>query len=329
MAGAAPGATLGGESRRYSGWGRRRAAPRLAGETKRVHGMRMTSLGQAGLVVEAARTTIVCDPRLCVRDDGNAGWDQVPANQHLLPWLQAQKIDYVYLSQAQLDCCDEEMLAALPKDAAVLVAAFPSEPWRARMQGLGFARVEFLETFQERELAPGLWATIVLASTPSAHDSALILEDQRSGQVIVNLNACTIDAAQQFSIRAHHPQISAVLARFSGATVLPSIDVCPGAERVAAVQHCHGMRRWYDSMRALAPEWTVPIAGSPAILEPQTGRCGRGTDTALPTFTELMDFLLAVAPDLAESTPLLLPGDVLDLDRQEVVKQAEADAAFF
>ncbi|GEM_PF-463541 len=292
--------------------------------------MRMTYIGQAGLVIEAAGATIVCDPWLSVHGAFNAGWFQLPANQHLLPWLQARKIDYLYLSHSHLDHFDEETLAALPKDATLLVAAFPSKPWRKLVQGLGFARVEFLKTFEERELAPGLRATIVHAPTPFAHDSALILEDVRSGQVIVNLNDCKIDEAQQQRIRGRHPRIAAVLAQFSGATWFPFVYDFPEAERVAAARqkNRNGMRRWRGYMRALAPEWTVPFAGPPAILDPQTGRYMRGPDTIFTTPPDLMEFLLEEEPEIAASTPLLLPGDALDFDREEVIEDAAAHAAF-
>lgn len=291
--------------------------------------MRMTYMGQAGLLIEAGGATIVCDPWLSVHGAFNAGWYRLPANQHLLPWLQQKRIDYLYLSHSRPDRFDEETLATLPKDATLLVAAFPSKPWRRLVQGLGFARVEFLKTFEERELAPGLRATIVHAPAPFAHGSALILEDQRSGQVIVNLNDCTIDEAQQLRIRERHPRIAAVLAQFSGATWFPIVYEFPGAEPAATRQkNRNGMRRWRSYMRALAPEWTVPFAGPPAILDPQTGRYMRGPDTIFTTPKDLMDFLKAEEPDLAERTPLLLPGDTLDFDRQEVIKDAEAHAAF-
>src|SRR5581483_2791195 len=138
------------------------------------------------------------------------------------------------------------------------------------------------------------------------------------------------DEAQQLRIRERHPQISAVLAQFSGATWFPFVYEFPEAERVAAARqkNRNGMRRWRTYMRALAPEWTVPFAGPPAILDPQTGRYMRGPDTIFTTPKDLMDFLKAEEPDLAERTPLLLPGDTLDFDRQEVIEDAAAHAAF-
>ncbi len=121
-----------------------------------------------------------------------------------------------------------------------------------------------------------------------------------------------------------------MLARFSCATRLPFAFESSDAEQVAAARRKsrNGMRRWRDCMRAFAPEWSVPIAVPLAVLSSVTGRAMRGSDTGFTTPEDLITFLRVEEPDLAESTPLLLPGDTLDLDREEVIEDAEAHAAF-
>jgi len=292
--------------------------------------MRMTYLGQAGLIIEAGPVTIVCDPWLSDRGAFVAGWFPLPANQQLIGELLSRPIDYIYLSHSHLDHFDADTLARLPRSAKLLVAGFPSQPWRKLVNALGFAETHVLRSFAERELAPGLTATIVHAPTPFAHDSALIVADAASGEVIVNLNDCKLDDEQQQRIRARFPQITVALAQFSGATWFPFVYDFPAAERVAAAQQKNrtGLNRWTRYMRALAPRWCVPFAGPPAILAPETFHYQREPDSIFTTPRDLLAHLATEDPALAARTPTLLPGDTLDLTRDTLVPDAAMHAAF-
>ena len=103
--------------------------------------MRATSLGQAGIFIETAHGSIVCDPWFVPAFFGS--WFVFPRNDQLGDELheRIRSADYLYISHLHGDHFDETWLADernVRRDIAVLVPGYPSRELDGRLRALGF-----------------------------------------------------------------------------------------------------------------------------------------------------------------------------------------------
>jgi UDP-MurNAc hydroxylase len=292
--------------------------------------VRIVSLGHAGLMIEVRGKTLLCDPWLSETGAFDAAWMQYPCNHHLAEVVLSRPVDFVYVSHEHADHFDEAFLARLPKSATILAAAFLSHSWRERLKALGFAKVRFLKDFERVEIAPGLEAVIVHAPSHTVFDSAFILKDVEADQVLVNLNDCKLNPRQIARIKEEFGKVDAAFGQFSGASWFPMVYDLPEVDRIEAAQRKvqHGLARWARYVRALDPTWASPNSGPPTILDPAIARYRDSADSIFPDAGALMLWLEKEDPALHRRTRPLLPGDALDLDRNEIELDAGMHKAF-
>jgi len=291
--------------------------------------MRVMSLGHAGLMIEtAAGRTVVCDPWLSERGAFLAGWFQLPQNDHLKQRIIDRGIDVLYVSHGHLDHFDMDTLRDLPRDLTLVVASFPSRPWVEQVRALGFRDVHFLDGEKTVEAAPGVTVQVITEDSAYFADSALIVE--ADGQVVVNLNDCHISEPQAQAIKARYPHISTVFAQFSGANWYPFVYDFPEPVRVAAARAKveNSLQRWKRYMDGLQPDFAVPFAGPPCMLDPDTRRYLDASDSIFPTPLDLVDWLRERDPSLAGRTLPLLPGDWIDVATGAVERDEAMHASF-
>jgi len=90
--------------------------------------MRITYLGHAGLLVETAGTTVLCDPWFSRSGAFTGSWFPLPSNDHLADVVRGKQIDYLYISHDHEDHLDSTFLASLPRHIKLIVPAFASRP---------------------------------------------------------------------------------------------------------------------------------------------------------------------------------------------------------
>lgn len=290
--------------------------------------MRVMSLGHAGLLVEAGGVRLACDPWLSPRGAFLGGWFQLPQNHHLKARILEPKLDVLYVSHGHLDHFDIDTLEDLPKDLTMIAASFPSRPWVEQVRALGFRNVHFLDGEKTLEVAPGVTVQIITEDSAYFADSALIIE--ADGQVMVNLNDCHISEPQAQAILARYPHIAAVFAQFSGANWYPFVYDFPEAVRVDAARHKvqNSFMRWKGYMDGLKPQWAIPFAGPPALLDPQTRPYMDGPDSIFPSPAVLQSWLAANEPSLCDRTLPLLPGDWIELPEGRVTRDEAMHSDF-
>ena len=104
--------------------------------------MRATSIGHAGILVEAEHGSIVCDPWFVPAFLG--AWFPFPRNDQLDDELVAriESADHLYVSHLHGDHWDEPWLRDhLPRDINVLLPGYPTRELERNMRRLGFSNL--------------------------------------------------------------------------------------------------------------------------------------------------------------------------------------------
>src|SRR5437868_14034278 len=103
--------------------------------------MRITGTGHAGMLIETAAGTILCDP--WVNPAYFASWFPFPDNADL-DWDSLGDCDYLYVSHLHRDHFDAAHLTRyVSKKATVLLPEYPTSQLRDELAALGFR--SFLE----------------------------------------------------------------------------------------------------------------------------------------------------------------------------------------
>ena len=191
--------------------------------------MRATSIGHAGILIETAAGSILCDPWFVPAYLGS--WFVFPRNDQLSDDLLAriESADFLYISHLHADHHDEPWLRThLRRDIPILLPGYPTHEQQRTLAGLGFT--EFIRTInrEEVEIAPGLTVAIhtetQITDGPGG-DSALIVADGHAR--LVNQNDCrTTDLA---ALRSHGP-VDLLWLQYSGAIWYPMVYEMPDDE---------------------------------------------------------------------------------------------------
>ena len=236
--------------------------------------MRATSLGQAGILIETAHGSIVCDPWFVPAFFGS--WFVFPRNDQLGDELheKIRNADYLYVSHLHGDHFDETWLADernVRRDIAVLVPGYPSRELDGRLRALGFDNLIRTTDGEEHRLGgDGSELTVAIHVETSitdgpGGDSALVVSDGTSR--LVNQNDCrTTDLA---ALAGHGP-VDLHWLQYSGAIWYPMVyemDEATMRHLVDAKIESQLTRamRYVESIDARA---VVPSAGPPCFLDP-------------------------------------------------------------
>jgi UDP-MurNAc hydroxylase len=148
--------------------------------------MRVTGVGHAGLFIETAAGSVLCDPWVNPAFFGS--WFPFPDNSDL-DWDTFGQADYLYVSHLHRDHFDPELLRRyVRKDTTVLLPDYPTDELERALTGLGFQTFLRMTSGQPVH-RDGLRIMITSLTGPSdgpIGDSALSLDDGRT--VILNQN---------------------------------------------------------------------------------------------------------------------------------------------
>ncbi|MGH3709908.1 MAG: MBL fold metallo-hydrolase, partial [Pseudonocardiaceae bacterium] len=189
--------------------------------------MRVTGVGHAGLFIETAAGSVLCDPWMNPAFFGS--WFPFPDNSDL-DWDALGQADYLYISHLHRDHFDAQLLRRhVRKGTTVLLPDYPTDELRRELAGLGFRT--FLGTTSGVPVQrDGLRIMITSLTGPGdgpIGDSALSLDDGRT--VILNQNdAHPLDIEQLRNFGEVHGYFT----QFSGAIWWPMVyDLPQGARR--------------------------------------------------------------------------------------------------
>lgn len=295
--------------------------------------MRATSIGHAGLLIETAYGSIVCDPWFDPAFFGS--WFVFPRNDRLSPELM-EKIehpDYLYISHLHGDHLDETWLPHhISRDAAVLMPGYPTRELERRMRELGFTTI--IRTVDREELTLRGELTIAIHVETSitdgpGGDSALVVSDGVSR--LVNQNDCRTSHLE--TLRAHGP-VDLHWIQYSGAIWYPMVyEETP--ERMRELVDAKVDSQLTRAMRyveAVGARAVVPSAGPPAFLDPDLFGLNIVDGDELSIFPDQRVFMQRLA-DAGRTGILAIPGTAIDVTPDALtvthpIPDAEVDAIF-
>jgi UDP-MurNAc hydroxylase len=277
----------------------------------RCSGVRVTGLGHAGLFVETAAGSVLCDPWVNPAFFGS--WFPFPDNSDL-DWAHyGRAADYLYVSHLHRDHFDAENLRRnVRKDITVLLPDFVTDELEQELTALGFTR--FLRTRSGVPVERDGLRIMVTALTGPADgpigDSALSLDDGTA--VLLNQNDAhplDIPAIREFgAVDAHFLQ-------FSGAIWWPMVYQLPetAKQEFAARKRKGQFERALRYIDAVEARHVFPTAGPPCFLDDDLFDLNGNGPNGESIFTDQQEFLT----ELAQARPgtsahLLLPGTVAE-----------------
>ena len=275
--------------------------------------MRATSIGHAGILVESAAGSILCDPWFVPAFFGS--WFPFPRNDRLTDDLveRIERADYLYISHLHGDHHDEPWLREhLRRDIPILLPGYPTREQQRTLARLGFS--EFIRTVdgEELELAPGLTIAIhteVSITDGPGGDSALVVSDGATR--LVNQNDCR---TTDLDVLAAHGPVDLHWLQYSGAIWYPMVYEVPDDEMRSLVdakvesQFTRAMR-YVDRLGARA---VVPSAGPPAFLDEDLFHLNVIDGDELSIFPDQSSFMTRLAA-AGHRGILAIPGTEIDV----------------
>ncbi len=275
--------------------------------------MRATSLGHAGILIEARQATVVCDPWFVPAFFGS--WFVFPRNDRLPPDLLArlERPDFLYLSHLHGDHFDESWLRDhIDRSTTVLLPDYPTDELEERCRALGFER--FVRTHHGRPtpIAEGLSVTIFVETSISdgpGGDSALLVDDGESR--LLNMNDCRVH--ELAALTAGGP-IDQQWLQYSGAIWYPMVYDMPEEEKRAAVAQKIDAQftRATRYVEAVAARVVVPSAGPPCFLDPELFGMNVIDGDELSIFPDATVFLAHLSARGIDTGRLVIPGTTVD-----------------
>jgi len=288
--------------------------------------MRATSIGHAGILIDTAEGSILCDPWFLPAFFG--AWFVFPRNDQLPAELR-ERIEhptYLYVSHLHADHLDEPWLTDhVSRDTTVLLPGYPTREQERAMRTLGFTRFVRTRDGEPTQLGERLTIAIHVETSITdgpGGDSALVVDDGTA--VLVNQNDCrTTDLA---ALRQHGP-VDLHWLQYSGAIWYPMVYDEP-PERMRALvdakvdsQLTRAMR-YVESVDAAA---VVPSAGPPAFLDPELFHLNVIRGDELSIFPDQRVFLEMLATD-DRAGIIVIPGtEIAVVDGRRRVTQPLPD----
>lgn len=275
--------------------------------------MKLTSIGHAGLYIETAAGSILCDP--WVTPAYFASWFPFPDNSDL-DWEMYRNPDFLYVSHLHRDHYDPDHLrTGVSKSTTVLLPDYRTDDLHQALRELGFRRFRVLPNSEPVYLADGLRAMIVALVSPSdgpIGDSALALDD---GSACV-LNQNDAKPASMTPLQAFG-DYDAHFLQFSGANWWPMVYDLPAQAKTAfgTSKRANGLARAARYAEEINARYTVPFAGPAAFLDDELmphNDIDCRQDNPFPDHTVFADHLLERG---RANTLLLVPGSTLTLHR--------------
>ncbi|GAA3771803.1 MBL fold metallo-hydrolase [Microbacterium kribbense] len=294
--------------------------------------MRITGLGHAGMFIETAGGSILCDP--WIKPAFYGSWFPFPDNRSL-DWERYGTADFLYISHRHRDHFDGWALQQyVPKDIEVLLPDYPTDDLERDLRALGYDNITYTQAGEVIERGP-LRLMITPLRAPSdgpIGDSSLSIDDGTAS--ILNQNdSHPLDLEKLLGFAK--PEV--YFTQFSGAIWWPMVYDLPQESK----QNFAHLKREAQHKRAMyyvekvdAPH-VFPMAGPPMFLRDELfGYNGYGTDDNA-IFTDQAQFIermQAEAPQYAGH--IFVPGTVVELNggqlsmSQTLYTDAEIEAMF-
>jgi UDP-MurNAc hydroxylase len=274
--------------------------------------MKVTYLGHAGLKVETARATVLCDPWMSPEGTFEASWFPFPDNSHLMvPTLCTPTA--LVISHEHLDHVDPWFLARVPSHVPAIILRYPSPVLRRKILAGGDRPIIEADAWEPVEIADGVTVFFVPEPSPMNHDTGIVI--QADGQTLLNLNDARLAPMQFREIRARvGGTIDLFALQGAGASWYPMCYDYPPERHAVLSRQKRFAKFGYmaRAIRAVQPRTVLPFAGPPCFLDPELFCHNAQMEAGIfPDQQQVADWL---AQRGISNAVVLLPGDGWDVD---------------
>ncbi len=273
--------------------------------------MRITGLGHAGMFIETAGGSILCDPVLGPSFFGS--WFPFPDNRGL-DWERFGAADFLYISHRHRDHFDPALLERyVSKDIRVLLPDYPTDDLENDLRGLGYGNIVYTRSGEVLEYGD-LKIMVTPLRAPSdgpIGDSSLSVDDGTAS--ILNQNdshPLDLETLLSFS------KPDAYFTQVSGAIWWPMVYDLPqeAKQNFAQLKRDAQNKRAMYYIEKVDAEHVFPMAGPPMFLREELFRyngLGLENDSIFTDQRQFLDHMAQVRPE--QKGHLFLPGTQVDV----------------
>ncbi|EWT01722.1 hypothetical protein N865_07645 [Intrasporangium oryzae NRRL B-24470] len=280
-----------------------------------MNGPVVTSLGHAGLRIDAPGLRMLCDPWLSPGGAFLGSWFPFPDNEHMRTH-EMLDCDWVGISHEHLDHLDLPLLRGLPPSVRLVIPRYPSREMRNRIAGAHIDNVVIeLDAWERLALNDrGDWVTVIPELSPMCHDAAILVHVD--GHAVLHTNDARLSVSQlrRAAEEVGRP-IDVMGVQMSGASWHPiCYDYADEViARVSGEKRLGKFKAVTRLLRSAPPRIVIPYAGPPCFLDPALAHHnGAMTPPGIfPDQAQALDFLRERLPE--QTSLYLLPGDRLDV----------------
>jgi len=235
--------------------------------------LKLRVLSHAGLEVETASASLVCDPWIIGSVYWRSWWNYPPVAPGLVESLDP---DAIYLTHIHWDHFQGISLRKLGKEKKVVIPKEPCGRMKRDLLQMGFANVVEIDHAESLELAKDLKIT-------SYHfgpylDSVVVIEAE--GHVICNANDAKLMGGPLRQLLARHPRIDFVLRSHSSANSRMCYEIIDAPETPVDDFEAY-TRNFADFAVATGARYAIPFASNHCHLHRDTFRFNDRVTTPL------------------------------------------------
>jgi UDP-MurNAc hydroxylase len=275
--------------------------------------MRVTFLGQAGLFIETAHGSILCDPWF--NPAYFASWFPFPSNERIDPAALAHP-DYLFVSHLHHDHFDPAWLNQhVAKDTTVLLPDFPLTLLENALRDCGFTRFIHTRHGEWTQLNNGLKIAILAQIAPTdgpLGDSGLIVDDGAT-RIFDQNDSRPID----MDLLARLGPYDAHFLQFSGAIWYPMVYQFPEKmmQALGRKKRENEMARALRYAKEIGATFVIPSAGPPCFLDDGLFAFNDFDRDPANTFPDQTVFIEYLAENGLDRGRLMIPGTVASISK--------------
>jgi UDP-MurNAc hydroxylase len=278
--------------------------------------MRITGLGHAGMFIETAGGSILCDPVLGPSFFGS--WFPFPDNRGL-DWERFGKADFLYISHRHRDHFDTALLERyVPKDIRVLLPDYPTDDLETDIRALGYENIVYTQAGEPLDFGEvQLMVTPLRApSDGPIGDSSLSVVDA-SASILNQNDSHPLDLEKIFAFS--HPE--AYFTQVSGAIWWPMVYDLPhdAKQNFAKLKRDAQNKRAMYYIEKVDAEHVFPMAGPPMFLREELFRyngAGLEDDSIFTDQSQFLEHMAELRP--GQKGYLFVPGTQVDVNHGEL-----------
>jgi len=278
--------------------------------------MRITGLGHAGMFIETAGGSIICDP--VIGPSFYGAWFPFPDNRGL-DWERFGAADFLYISHRHRDHFDPRLMQKyIRKDIQVLLPEYPTDDLEDDLRKLGYTNLVYTQSGVPLEFGQlKLMVTPLRAPSDGPIGDSSLSVDDGTASILNQNDSHPLDLEKLLSFS----KPDAYFTQTSGAIWWPMVYDLPQE----AKQNFARLKRDAQNKRAMYyidkvdAAHVFPMAGPPMFLRDELFRFnGWGKDDDA-IFTDQAQFLEHMAVERpGQKGYLFVPGTQVDLNHGEI-----------